>query len=158
MQSIARMAAAAVLSSWLTMPAFAADAMMTGINGNWLTEPKDGIIQLSVDAQGRLQGRIVGGNRPGRLDDHNPDAALRARELRGQVILKDMNYDGEGRWSGGTIYKPDNGKTYKCKIELHSDGTLSVRGFIGFSLLGETQTWTRYTGTSMDLLPTPNEK
>ena len=64
-----------------------------------------------------------------------------------------MNYDGDGHWSGGTIYKPDNGKTYKCKIALNADGTLSVRGFIGFSLLGVTQTWTRYTGTSMDLPP-----
>ena len=155
MKSIARMAAAAVLSSWLTVPALAADAVMTRIDGNWLTEPKDGIIQLSVDAQGHLQGRIVGGNHPGRRDDHNPDSALRSRELRGQIILKDMTYDGEGHWSGGTIYKPDNGKTYKCKIELRSDGTLSVRGFIGFSLLGVTQTWTRYTGTSMDLPPGP---
>lgn len=131
----------------------AADVAMTRIGGNWLTEPRDGIIQLSVDAQGNLQGRIVGGNHPGLRDVHNPDATLRSRELRGQIILKDMKYDGNGRWSGGTIYKPDNGKTYKCKVELRGDDTLGVRGFIGFSLLGVTQTWTRYTGTSMDLPP-----
>ena len=141
----------AVLLGLLAGPAGATDAAMSRINGNWLTEPKDGIIQLSVDAQGNLQGRIVGGNHPGRKDDQNPDPALRSRELRGQVILKDMHYEGNGRWSGGTIYKPDNGKTYKCRVELAEDDTLKVRGFIGFSLLGVTQKWTRYTGTSMTL-------
>ncbi len=130
-----------------------ADPAMSRIAGHWLTEPKDGIIQLSVDEQGHLSGQIVGGNHPGRKDEHNPDPAARGKELRGQVILTGMNYDGDGHWSGGTIYKPDNGKTYKCKIALNADGTLSVRGFIGFSLLGVTQTWTRYTGTSMDLPP-----
>lgn len=149
----ARLALISVILSGFAMPVPAADVALTRIGGNWLTEPRDGIIQLSVDAQGNLQGRIVGGNHPGLRDEHNPDAALRSRELRGQIILKNMKYDGNGRWSGGTIYKPDNGKTYKCKVELHDDDTLSVRGFIGFSLLGVTQTWTRYTGTSMDLPP-----
>lgn len=148
-----RLAFISVLLGGYALPVPAADAAMTRIGGNWLTEPRDGIIQLSVDAQGNLQGRIVGGNHPGLRDEHNPDATLRSRELRGQIILKDMKYDGNGRWSGGTIYKPDNGKTYKCKVELRGDDTLGVRGFIGFSLLGVTQTWTRYTGTSMDLPP-----
>ncbi|MBS0398404.1 MAG: DUF2147 domain-containing protein [Proteobacteria bacterium] len=148
-----RLAFISVLLGGYALPVPAADVAMTRIGGNWLTEPRDGIIQLSVDAQGNLQGRIVGGNHPGLRDEHNPDATLRSRELRGQIILKDMKYDGNGRWSGGTIYKPDNGKTYKCKVELRGDDTLGVRGFIGFSLLGVTQTWTRYTGTSMDLPP-----
>ncbi len=148
-----RLAFISVLLGGYALPVPAADVAMTRIGGNWLTEPRDGIIQLSVDAQGNLQGRIVGGNHPGLRDEHNPDATLRSRELRGQIILKDMKYDGNGRWSGGTIYKPDNGKTYKCKVELRGDDTLGVRGFIGFSLLGVTQTWTRYTGTSMDLQP-----
>jgi uncharacterized protein (DUF2147 family) len=148
-----RLAFIPVLLGGFALPVPAADVAMTRIGGNWLTEPRDGIIHLSVDAQGNLQGRIVGGNHPGLRDEHNPDAALRSRELRGQIILKDMKYDGNGRWSGGTIYKPDNGKTYKCKVELRDDDTLGVRGFIGFSLLGVTQTWTRYTGTSMDLPP-----
>jgi uncharacterized protein (DUF2147 family) len=154
MKTAKTFAAMVMMGCLFAWPA-AADPALTRIAGHWLTEPKDGIILLSVDAQGHLQGQIVGGNHPGRKDDHNPDPALRVRELRGQVILTGMNYDGNGHWSGGTIYKPDNGKTYKCKITLNDDGTLSVRGFIGFSLLGVTQTWTRYTGASMDLPPAP---
>jgi uncharacterized protein (DUF2147 family) len=133
--------------------ALAADQALANVVGNWLTEPRDGIIQVTVDAKGNLEGRIIGGNHPGLKDEKNPDPTRRALVLRGQVILRNMSYGGEGRWSGGTIYKPDNGKTYKCNVELVSKDVLSVRGYIGFALLGITQKWTRYTGTSMDLPP-----
>ncbi len=141
----------ACLALALGNPAQAADDAQTRVMGNWLTEPRDGIIQISQAADGTLQGRIVGGNEPGKLDSHNPDPAKRGIALRGQVIMSGLKYDGEGRWSGGSIYKPADGKTYKCKIELRADGTLKVRGFIGVSLLGQNQIWTPYTGTSMDL-------
>jgi uncharacterized protein (DUF2147 family) len=38
---------------------------------------------------------------------------------------------------------PKNGKIYDCKIELMPDGRLKVRGFVGISMLGRTQYWTR---------------
>ena len=131
----------------------AADQALSGVVGNWLTEPRDGIIQVTVDAKGNLEGRIIGGNHPGLKDEKSPDPARRALVLRGQVILRNMSYDGDGHWSGGTIYKPDNGKTYKCNVELVGHDVLKVRGYIGFALLGITQKWTRYTGASMDLPP-----
>ena len=142
-----------LVSCALVPPAQAADAALKTVVGNWLTEPRDGIIQVTVDAKGNLEGRIVGGNHPGLKDEKNPDPARRALVLRGQVILRNMNYQGEGRWSGGTVYKPDNGSTYKCTVTLVGSDVLKVRGYVGFALLGITQKWTRYTGTSMDLPP-----
>lgn len=130
--------------------AFAADDAQVAIQGNWLTEPKDGIIQITRNGD-VYEGRIVGGNDKGKLDTNNPDPAKRSLTLRGQVIMQGLKYDGDGQWSGGTIYDPKGGSTYKCKLELRPDGTLKVRGYIGFSLLGKTQIWTRYTGQSMDL-------
>jgi uncharacterized protein (DUF2147 family) len=47
-------------------------------------------------------------------------------------------------WSGGHILDPKNGRTYRCKMTLSEDGrTLDVRGYIGVSLIGRTQTWHR---------------
>lgn len=47
-------------------------------------------------------------------------------------------------WSGGEILDPKNGKTYKCKLSLEDGGKkLKVRGYIGISLIGRTQTWHR---------------
>lgn len=129
-----------------------ADGGAGKILGRWLTEPRDGIIEITVAGNG-FEGRIIGGNDPGRLDAKNPDEALRGKPLRGQLILRGLGYDGEGSYSGGTIYDPDSGRTYKLKAELLADGTLKIRGFIGFALLGRTQIWTRYTGTSLDLPP-----
>jgi uncharacterized protein (DUF2147 family) len=133
--------------------AWAADEKLVQVAGHWLTEPRDGIIEVTVAADGKLEGRIVGGNHPGLKDEQNPDPARRSLALRGQVILRDMKYDGDGHWSGGTVYRPKNGKTYSCQVELQGPDKLKVRGYIGFSLFGITQTWTRYTGTSMDLPP-----
>ncbi len=148
-----RMALALLLGCCALGTTRAADQALLNVAGNWLTEPRDGIIQVTVDAKGNIEGRIIGGNHPGLKDEKNPDATRRALVLRGQVILRNMSYGGDGHWSGGTIYKPDNGKTYKCNVELVSKDVLSVRGYIGFALLGITQKWTRYTGTSMDLPP-----
>jgi uncharacterized protein (DUF2147 family) len=35
------------------------------------------------------------------------------------------------------------GKTYRCKAELAGPDRLSLRGFVGISLLGRSEIWTR---------------
>jgi uncharacterized protein (DUF2147 family) len=129
----------------------ASDDRAAQVLGNWLTEPRDGIFEISLAADGSYQGRIVGGNDPQRLDPHNPDPARRSQLLRGQVILQGLKYDGDGKWSGGTIYDPDSGRTYKCRLQQLDHDRLQLRGFIGFALLGRSQLWTRYLGSSMTL-------
>lgn len=50
----------------------------------------------------------------------------------------------EGNWKGGRVLDPDNGKIYRCKLAVQEGGeTLNVRGYLGISLLGRTQTWKR---------------
>jgi uncharacterized protein (DUF2147 family) len=56
-------------------------------------------------------------------------------------IIKNMKADGNV-WDDGTILDPDNGKIYSCKIWLQ-DGNLQVRGYLGFSFIGRSQTWVR---------------
>ena len=61
----------------------------------------------------------------------------------GMVILRGLAAHGE-EYSGGDILDPDNGSVYRCKLRVQDGGRqLSVRGFIGFSLLGRSQIWTR---------------
>jgi uncharacterized protein (DUF2147 family) len=144
-----------IILLWPCLPlasaVFGADVPPAQILGNWLTEPRDGIIEISLASDGSYQGRIVGGNDPQRLDQHNPDPARRGQTLLGQIILKGMRYDGEGKWSGGTIYDPDSGRTYQCRLQRLDAERLQVRGFLGISLLGRSQLWTRYLGNSMTL-------
>ncbi len=52
--------------------------------------------------------------------------------------------DDKAVFEGGDILDPNNGKVYKRKLKLIDNGSkLEVRGYIGISLLGRTQTWIR---------------
>lgn len=77
-----------------------------------------------------------------KTDKNNPDARLRSRPDLGLVLLKDFTYEGDGLYEDGTIYDPKSGKTYSCKMTLKGNA-LKIRGYIGISLLGRTETWTR---------------
>ncbi|MEP6715311.1 MAG: DUF2147 domain-containing protein [Terriglobia bacterium] len=61
----------------------------------------------------------------------------------GLTILRDMKKR-ESDYGGGDILDPETGTVYRCKMTLDDGGRrLVVRGFIGISLLGRSQTWTR---------------
>lgn len=63
------------------------------------------------------------------------------KPIVGLEIIWDLKKDGD-EYTGGHILDPKNGKIYKAKIAMIENGEkLKVRGFIGFSLLGRTQTW-----------------
>ncbi len=81
-----------------------------------------------------------------KTDIHNSDQSLQARPLCGLKLLWDFVPDGDGAWTDGHIYDPEHGDTYSSNMHLLADGTLQVRGYIGFSLLGKTQVWTRPSG------------
>ncbi|RZJ68171.1 MAG: DUF2147 domain-containing protein, partial [Flavobacterium sp.] len=46
-------------------------------------------------------------------------------------------------YTDGDILDPVKGKLYSCTIELDGKDKLNVRGYMGISLLGRTQTWSR---------------
>ncbi|MDB5030549.1 DUF2147 domain-containing protein [Mucilaginibacter sp.] len=77
-----------------------------------------------------------------KTDKKNPDAALKSRPELGLELLKDFIFDGDNVYVDGTIYDPKSGKTYSCKMTI--DGNkLKIRGYVGISLLGRSEIWTR---------------
>jgi len=76
-----------------------------------------------------------------KVDEKNPDPALRTRPVLNLELLKDFTFNGEN-WENGTIYDPKSGKTYSCKMTL-KDNSLKIRGYIGISLFGRTEVLTR---------------
>jgi uncharacterized protein (DUF2147 family) len=77
-----------------------------------------------------------------KTDIHNPDKALQSRPELGLEILKDFTFNGEDVYEDGTIYDPKSGKTYSCKMTL-KDNSLKIRGYVGISLFGRTEVWTK---------------
>ena len=112
--------------------------------GVWWTPEKDGKIEVYVK-QGEYYGKIIWGEEPEK-DKHNPDPALRDRDVVGLDIFEGFRFNKrKKRWDGGTIYDPNSDKTYECKMWF-PDGNpdkLKVRGFIGISLLGRTEVFER---------------
>jgi uncharacterized protein (DUF2147 family) len=148
--------AAAVAAALAGLPAFAQPA--DAVTGLWLTEEGDkggrARVEVKRTDDGTFRGTIVwleeplfepGEPRAGepKVDLENPDPALRERPVLGLAILEGFTYDGDGTWSGGTIYDPANGKTYKARLRLDDEDTLDVRGYVGIPLFGRTTTWRR---------------
>ena len=112
--------------------------------GRWKTETHDAIIEIQRCGPS-ICGRILTSDAlrtdPAMRDSKNPDAALRNRPIRGMQILSGFTADGNG-WSGGKLYKADEGKTYSGKLTVTGPNEIKVRGCI-FVPLCKTQTWTR---------------
>ena len=68
--------------------------------------------------------------------------ADKGKPLQGLEIIKGLEKD-DDEWSDGKILDPVSGKLYKCYIALENPNKLKVRGYVGISLLGRTQYWTR---------------
>ena len=64
------------------------------------------------------------------------------KSLKGLTIVHGLKKVGANIYEGGSIVDPNSGKTYKLKAQLNGSN-LQMRGFIGMSLLGRTQTWQR---------------
>ncbi len=87
------------------------------------------------------------GKDPGRVCDLC-SGDKKNRPLQGLEIAWGLSGSGKA-YAGGQILDPGNGKTYRCKMEVSDDGMrLTVRGFIGISLIGRSQTWHRVLETA----------
>ncbi len=80
-----------------------------------------------------------------KLDNKNPDTKKRQQPIVGMTILTNFIFDGKDEWEDGKIYDPESGNTYSCNMELNGRNKLKVRGYIGLSLFGRTEVWTRTT-------------
>ncbi len=142
-----------MLLQMIAAAAYAAGA--DDILGVWNNQEKDAKIEIQKCGDNYC-GKIVwlkapnypeGSNEgvPGtpKVDHNNPDRNLRSSPVVGLQIVRDFSYAGENTWSGGRVYDPKNGRTYRGKLTLVSPAQLNLRGFIGISLIGRTAVWTR---------------
>jgi uncharacterized protein (DUF2147 family) len=104
------------------------------------------IIRIT-ETNGELQGvveqiRDFPGDDPKHLCD-KCKGERKDKPIVGMTILWGLKQNGN-EWSGGEILDPKKGKIYRCKLTPSEDGKqLNVRGYIGISLIGRSQTWHR---------------
>jgi uncharacterized protein (DUF2147 family) len=109
-----------------------------------------------IDVNGKLSGKVVEVYpAPGEPADPVCDKCTGGdhnKKIKGLVIMWGFSKDGDSVWSGGHIFDPQKPGSdedpYKAKITLMNGGKdLKVRGYIGFSWIGRSQTWHRVMDT-----------
>lgn len=118
------------------------------ILGTWLTADKRS--EILIYKEGNLYyGKIVWildsidpkTNKPW-TDVLNPDPDFRGRLVSGLTILSAFRYEpGFGKYQGGSLYFPRNGKTYRGKMWLSDANTLQMRGYV--FIFYQTDEWMR---------------
>jgi uncharacterized protein (DUF2147 family) len=118
------------------------------ITGKWKTfddETGDAksIVEI-YEKNGKIYGKIIEILEKGKEDKtcDKCKGSKKDKPVKGMVIIEGLSKDGDN-WEDGTILDPRNGKEYKCRISLENSDKLKVRGYLGVSLLGRTQYWTR---------------
>jgi uncharacterized protein (DUF2147 family) len=119
------------------------------IVGKWKTIDDEtnqakSIVEIWKSSDGMYYGKIMKlfdeTKKDNVCDKCDPKDPRYKQKIVGLKIIMGMKKTAENEWSGGNILDPNNGKVYKCK--LYREGkNLMVRGFIGVSVIGRTQTW-----------------
>lgn len=118
------------------------------ILGLWVPEEKDAVYEFYKCGEAicakvvELKEPLNAEGKP-KVDSLNEDESLRQRPILGMEFLKGLKKKKKGVWHKGTVYNARDGKIYKALMKLKSDGTLDVRGYVGFSLIGKSTVFTR---------------
>jgi uncharacterized protein (DUF2147 family) len=152
----------ATLVPTLAMPAPAADQTAAGF---WQQADNEGHVGAWFyfwEVDGLYKGRLVKffkqpGNQPLVTVCLKCEGDQKGAPMLGLTIVKGMRRDGL-RYQDGTIMDPRDGKVYHAQMELSPDGQkLSVRGYLGIPLLGQTQVWERLPDNSIPAAQIPKE-
>ncbi|WP_192349113.1 DUF2147 domain-containing protein [Algoriphagus sp. Y33] len=124
-----------------------AQSSKTAIVGTWLNQEKAAKVEIYQQGE-KFFGKIIWLKEPKesgkpKTDNKNPDKSKHNDPIIGLVMLKNFEFDGKSTWENGTIYDARSGKTYSCYLTLKADNTLKVRGYVGISLFGQTNIWTK---------------
>ena len=118
------------------------------IVGEWYNAEKDAVITLfeeNESVSGKITWMLFPNDDNGnpKTDPLNPDENLKSRARMGMVMMSGFAYDEDSVWDDGELYDPKKGKTYSGMMTLKDKNTIDLRGYIGFSFIGRSSTWTR---------------
>jgi uncharacterized protein (DUF2147 family) len=117
------------------------------IIGIWVPAKGTSQVRIFKATNGKFYGKVEWlETEKDKLDVNNPDVSQRDKKILGLMILKDFSYNEEKkRWEGGTVYDPDNGKTYDCFMWFNgSDDKMTLKGYVlGMKFVGRAEDWTR---------------
>jgi len=137
---------ARLVSLIIAVTAVMAGAAMAGDpSGTWMMSNGNVTVRVSK-CSAKLCARIVGlresidkSGHP-KVDKLNPNPALRNRRLIGLTLVSNMAPAGDNKWKG-SIYNPDDGRTYSASLKLNGR-VIQVKGCVA-GILCKSDTFRR---------------
>jgi uncharacterized protein (DUF2147 family) len=115
------------------------------IVGFWMTADDNAKVEI-YESQGKYFGKIVWLNPNPKIAEHgHSHGGAVSKPKVGDVLLKDLTFDGDSEWEDGTIFDPYGQEDYSCYVTFNAPGVLKVRGYSGFYFIGRTEYWSRTT-------------
>jgi len=110
------------------------------------------LVTLSLAEDGTLVGVItkilIMGSGDGLCDKCEGD--MKGQPIEGMKFIWGFKKIEEGAWEEGELLDPESGDIYSGKIAITDDlSLLDVRGYVGISLFGRSQTWKRVKVTNI---------
>ncbi|UUC45393.1 DUF2147 domain-containing protein [Flavobacterium cerinum] len=116
--------------------------------GKWKTVDDEtgeakSIVEIT-ESGGKIYGKVVEILNPAKKNAKCKDCTGEDKDkpILGLTIIKGLKKSGD-EYTDGKILDPNKGKLYKCTVKLDGSDKLNVRGYVGISLIGRTQTWSR---------------
>jgi uncharacterized protein (DUF2147 family) len=123
-------------------------SVQSQVTGRWKTVDDEtgeakSIVEI-YESNGKIYGKVVEILNPAKKNAKctKCEGSDKDKPVLGLVIIKGLTKD-DDEWTDGDILDPSKGKLYSCTIEMDGKDKLEVRGYLGISLLGRSQTWTR---------------
>ena len=136
----------AVVFSSLSSLAFAQDITGTWKNIDDKTGSSKAVLEIRQESNGTFTAKVIKITpRPGYTPKEscvNCPAPYTNKPILGMDVLTGLKYVEGLNFSGGKIIDPLSGNIYSMKAKLSANGKrLNLRGYVGISALGRSQTW-----------------
>ena len=143
-----------ILLATLASVLFSGNVFAEDISGIWQqiddkTGAAKAIIKIDKETNNTYTGKIVKVTpRPGytpRATCNKCPTPYTNDPILGMEILKGLKHmEGSNNYENGRVIDPLAGKIYDAKVRLNANGKrLTLRGYMGVSALGRSQTWIR---------------
>ncbi len=136
----------ALVFSSLSSLAFAEDITGTWKNIDDKTGSSKAVLEIRQETNGTYTAKVIKITpRPGYTPKEsciNCPAPYTNKPILGMDVLTGLKHAEGSNFNGGKIIDPLSGNIYSMKAKLSANGKrLNLRGYVGISALGRSQTW-----------------
>lgn len=119
---------------FLILILFSSVVKAQSIEGIWWTGKQAAKVKIYKTQAGHYEGELI----------WTKDQSEKIKATHGSIVIRNLVKESETKYKGNA-FDPESKKTYGCNITVRDANNIDLRGYLGISLLGKTEQWTRAT-------------